>query len=180
MRQTSILYISEDYPYSKVHHELCRHICEQNRNITILMYCVTRKEIQTIDLRGYYKDINYKTLFYGFDGNEWRYKFDFSYKIRKKYTWLAENCDLSTITLTHAATLFSDGSIALRLYKEYKIPYMVSVRGTDMNLYFKFMPHLWKLGLEILRNAQKIFFITERSFHQLFDNRILLKLKETI
>ncbi|MDE7150421.1 MAG: glycosyltransferase [Bacteroidales bacterium] len=177
---TTVLYISEDYPYTQVHHNLCQSICTRSDETNILVYCVIRRGIHVRDLRKHYHNINYGTLFYEFKGNEWRYKFDFFYKTRKKYAWLIKNCDISTIALTHAATLFSEGVISLKLYKKYGIPYIVSVRGSDLNFYFKFMPYLWKLGMDILKHAKRIVFITERSSKQLLKKNILSPITEDI
>lgn len=60
----------------------------------------------------------------------------------------------------HAHTLFSSGYIALCLFKKYKIPYIVAVRNTDVYFFFKYMLHLRKLGIEILKNAHKVVFIS--------------------
>lgn len=163
-----ILYISEDYPYTKVHHELCNHLISAGTDVSITLYSVIRKKgLQVRDLRSSY-DKNYDTIYYDFEDNLLRYKFDFSYKIKKKYDYLRQ-FDLSEISIVHAATLFSEGAVAYQLYKERGIPYIVSIRGTDINFYFKYMFHLWKLGLNILRNASKIIFITEQSYNSFFN-----------
>lgn len=158
-----ILYISEDYPYTKVHHELCNHLISVGSGVSITLYSLLRKDgLKIRDLRSNY-NVNYNTLFYEFDGNSKRYKFDFNYKKKKKYDYLTLT-NLSEVTIVHAATLFSEGAVAYKLFKEKGIPYIVSVRGTDINFYFKYMFHLWKLGIDILKNASKIIFITEQSY----------------
>lgn len=167
-----ILYISEDYPYTRVHHELCSHLVSIAPNISVTLYSLLRKEgLKMRDLRSSYK-VNYSTIFYEFDGNKYRYKFDFEYKINKKYKYLLQS-NLSDVSMVHAATLFSEGAVAYKLFKEKAIPYVVSIRGTDINFYFKYMFHLWKLGIEILKNASKIIFITEQSYKSFFDIRII-------
>lgn len=35
--------------------------------------------------------------------------------------------------MVYAATLFSEGAVAYRLYKNYSIPYVIAVRATDVN-----------------------------------------------
>ena len=173
-----VLYISEDYPYSKVHHELCKHIVE-GEDIRMTLYSVIRSGIKNRDLRALYNNINYKTLFYELDVNEWRYKVDFYYKIQKKYDWLVQH-DLSDVTMVHAATLFSEGAVALKLYKEKGIPYIVAVRGTDINFYFKYMFHLWNLGTEILQCAKDVIFLTDKSCEVLLYNKGVKKIKDIL
>lgn len=66
--------------------------------------------------------------------------------------------DFSTI---HAHSLFTNGFVAYQLYKKYNIPYIVAVRNTDVNLFFKYMFHLRKIGIEIMKSASKIIFLSE-------------------
>lgn len=63
--------------------------------------------------------------------------------------------------LIHAHSLFSNGYIAYKLNKKYGIPYIVAVRNTDVNVFFKRMYHLRKLGQKIMANASKVVFISE-------------------
>ena len=170
-QKTTLLYLSEDYPYSKVHHELCSHIVHEC-NVDVILYSVIRSGIKNRDLRSSYKCINYQPLYYELDVNEWRYKLDFSFKVKTKYDWLIQHCDIAKIKLVHAATFFSEGAIALKLYKEKSIPYIVTVRGTDINFYFKYMFHLWNLGIDILRYAQKVIFLTENALNIFFSGRM--------
>lgn len=64
------------------------------------------------------------------------------------------------VLLIHAHTLFSSGYMAYRLHQKYGIPYIVAVRNTDVNVFFKYMPHLRSLGRKIAAHAQKIIFIS--------------------
>ena len=93
----------------------------------------------------------------------------FSYKYKKVYSYLIKNIDFKKFELTHAHSLFSNGYISYRLYKEYNIPYIVAVRNTDINTFFKYMIHLRKLGMEIIKNAKKIIFISEAYIDRLMD-----------
>ena len=61
----------------------------------------------------------------------------------------------------HAHSLFSNGYIAYELNQIYNTPYIVAVRNTDVNVFFKRMIHLRKMGVNILRNAARIVFISE-------------------
>ena len=63
--------------------------------------------------------------------------------------------------LVCAHTLFSTGYTAYKLNKDYGVPYTVSVINTDVNLFFKKMIHLRKIGIEILKNSSGIIFISE-------------------
>ncbi len=70
--------------------------------------------------------------------------------------------------IVHAHSLFSNGMQALKLLEKYGVPYVVAVRSTDLNVFFKYFLHLRKLGIEILRNASRIVFISKSCKNDLF------------
>ncbi|WP_422123948.1 glycosyltransferase family 4 protein [Planococcus sp. X10-3] len=61
----------------------------------------------------------------------------------------------------HAHSLFSNGFIALGLKKKYGLPYIVAVRDADVNTFFKYVLYLRQKGIEILKEADKIIFLSE-------------------
>ncbi len=67
---------------------------------------------------------------------------------------------LRQFDVSHAHTVFSGGYTAYQLYKNCGIPYIVAVRNTDVSVFFKYMLHLRKIGVEILRNAKKVVFLS--------------------
>jgi glycosyltransferase involved in cell wall biosynthesis len=60
----------------------------------------------------------------------------------------------------HAHTLFSSGYTAYRLHKETNIPYIVAIRDVDVNYFFKYMIHLRIVGVNIMKYAEKIIFLS--------------------
>lgn len=68
---------------------------------------------------------------------------------------------LQSFDLVHATTLFSDGGLAYRLYKDCGIPYVVSVRNTDVDVFLAYAPHTWLTGLRVLHSARRIVFISK-------------------
>lgn len=169
----NILYISEDYFLTKVHHNLCMNLAKLGHTITI--YAVKRgsNSIETT-----YTGINYKVLTYVYEKSRLRYKVDFRYKIKEKYGYLKSHIELQKFDVVLAATLFSEGSIAYKIFCDYGIPYIVSVRGTDLNLYLRKFVHLWPLGKQIVAKASQIVFITEnlkQKFETSFFVRTFLK-----
>ena len=63
--------------------------------------------------------------------------------------------------ICHAYTLFNDGNLAYYLYKSKSIPYIVVVRSTDIESFFKYRILLRRHGLKILLNAEKIIFLSK-------------------
>lgn len=85
----------------------------------------------------------------------------FDYKQNKIYNAIKKEFVVKDFDCIHAHTLFTDGNCAMRLYKEFGIPYIVAVRNTDVNVFLKWMIHLRKRGLEILKNATAVVFLSE-------------------
>lgn len=104
----------------------------------------------------------------------------YSRKINKTFKSLENKVQLTDVNICHAHTLFSDGGIALVLKKKYNIPYIVSVRNTDLFIFFKYLIHLRRKGREILINASKVIF-TNFDYKNILVNKYLpKKLKESI
>ena len=61
----------------------------------------------------------------------------------------------------HAHTWFSDGRSAYNLHTKFNTPYLVTIRNTDLNLFFHFFLHLRKQAKQTLLAANKIIFISE-------------------
>lgn len=151
-----VLHITNDFNLTKVHKELYCQLDKLGLKQTIYIPLRTQSQIG-------------KNHFpFSMVGSEYIYsktlllyhKLLFRSKIDFLYQDLVDKIDCSKITLTHATTLFSDGAIAYRLYKDFGIPYIVAVRNTDLNIYFKYRKNLIGLGKKILINAKKVVFIS--------------------
>lgn len=81
--------------------------------------------------------------------------------------------------LIHAHTLFSDGYIAYSLYKKYNIPYMVAVRNTDLNVFFKYRKNLKHIGIEIMKNASAIIYLSKAYLERTNKKYIPIKYRDT-
>jgi glycosyltransferase involved in cell wall biosynthesis len=156
----NLLYISEDYLNSKVHHQLCNALVDNDKNTNVTLFCVRRSGATFKDLTSLFIHQNYTPVVEQLKDSHFLYKYWFPYKARKKWDLLLRNIDFSHIDYIHAATLFSEGIIAFKAHIYFGIPYSVAVRGSDLNFYFRKMPHLWKLGRDIIRHAQKVVFIS--------------------
>lgn len=77
----------------------------------------------------------------------------------------------------HAYTVFTDGNVARELWKKTKIPYVVAVRNTDVNLFFKQLFYLRNVGIKVLRDAKAIFFLSEAYKEEVIEKYIPEKYK---
>lgn len=91
---------------------------------------------------------------------EIHHKVLFRNKINFLYEDLIKGINPNEIELSHATTLYSDGAIALRLFEKYGIPYIVTVRSTDL-VFNKYRPDLSSLARKILLYAEKIVFVNK-------------------
>ena len=88
------------------------------------------------------------------------------------YNDLKNKVKISRYNVIHAHSLFENGYLAYKAKKEYGTEYIVAIRNTDVNGYFKRAKHLKKIGIEIMKNAKKIIFISQ-SYRDLVINTFI-------
>lgn len=104
----------------------------------------------------------------------------FQVKHQKILKDIKQKYELKNFQLLHAHSLFSNGFIAYKVYEEFEVPYIVTVRNTDLNTFFKYMIHLRRLGIKILLNSQKIIFLSTSLRDELIEKYIPNELKAEI
>jgi len=80
-------------------------------------------------------------------------------KVKKILTDIESKVDFSRVKLIHAHTWYSDGGVAYLLSKKYNIPYVVTVRNSDLNTFQKYLLHERAFGKKILENAKIVVLI---------------------
>ncbi len=150
-----ILHICNDFCGSKVHANLYKRLDELNVEQTIFTYYRGTGKEEKNQFEALHTSFIYKGIL-----RIWHRLF-YHLKIRKVYSELKKEIIPLDYDLIHATTLFSDGAIAYQLHKEFNLPYIVTVRNTDVNTFLGIAPHTWLMGLKILRNAQRIIFISK-------------------
>jgi glycosyltransferase involved in cell wall biosynthesis len=83
------------------------------------------------------------------------------YKINKAYKDIINQLEISDMDIIHAHTWFTDGGLAYELYKKNNIPYVVTIRSTDLSTFVKYFYHTHCYAKNILLNAQKVIFLSE-------------------
>ena len=81
-------------------------------------------------------------------------------KQRKIIRDLCGKEEIGSYDLIHSHFLFTNGNTALELKKRYGVPYITAVRNTDINEFFKYMLHLRRKGLEVLKEAERVVFLS--------------------
>ena len=163
MEKLSILHIANDYSGSKVYKNLVKGL--DQLGLVQYVYTAIRSESlegkNAILFQEAQSKIHYRNILKKSD------RIFYTHKINKITKDVEEEVLLSEINLIHAHTWYSDGGVAYELYKKHNIPYVITVRNTDLNLFYKYAYHLRKFGREIIENANKVFFISP-SYHKRF------------
>ncbi|MBM6920225.1 glycosyltransferase family 4 protein [Phocea massiliensis] len=146
-----ILHINSYYQHSRFYKNLYDRQFQKAQNIAVYVP-VSSNDNNSFDYGSYALLDN---CFNSYD------RIFFHLKHGKIFSSIEKRYDWSNISLIHAHSLFSNGYIAYKLYKKYNIPYIVAVRNTDVNVFFKKMLHLRKMGVNILKNAKRIIFISQ-------------------
>lgn len=163
---SEILHINSNYLTSKLHENLMDRLeAEEDLHNTVFMPMKEEKKAEILYDSKYqvYNPVTFKD----------QDKFFFRFKQAKIYKKLKETVSLEDFDMVHAHTLFTDGNVAMRIKKEYGIPYIVAVRGyTDINSFFKKRIDLRSRGREILKEADRIIFLSQKNCDELLDTYI--------
>lgn len=131
------------------------------------------------------KTINTSTCQFGdyavISANHGKYdRLFFHIKHNKIYRDIVNKYEINKYSIIHAHSLFSNGYIAMKLKERFGIPYIVAIRNTDINVFFKYMIYLRKLGIKILQEADRIVFLSETYKDYVIKNYIPARMKEEI
>lgn len=147
-----ILHISSDFLYTDVYNQLFNSLSDRT-NEQLVYSAVKRRELGTT-----YETENYKTIISPIlDVSD---RLFFGKRIKKVFKDIVSKINVSNYDIIHAHFMFTDGGVALNLYKEYGIPYVIAIRNTDVNIYLKYFIHLRKLAFEILSHAKQVILIS--------------------
>lgn len=103
--------------------------------------------------------------------DQWQ-RYFFHLKHQRIWQDLKNRYSFSAYDVIHAHSLFSNGWLAHQIYQEYGVPYIVAVRNADIHTFFNKLFWLRPMGLRILQDARQIIFISENSYHRVFDQFI--------
>ena len=151
-----ILHLANDFSGSRVYNQLVRAIDQRGVQQTIFttIRSVDEKGKNAVDFA-----TDGSTIYYSDNWCPWHRAF-FRLKAVSNYKNLLRLVDFKTITHVHAHTLFSDGVLALKLKRDYGIPYTATIRNADINVFMRFMVHTWSVGKSVIQNADKVICIS--------------------
>lgn len=149
----SVLHITNDFTGSQVYKKLISEL--DQLGIRQIIYTPIRDASKVgsnyINFNTNGSDIIYAPIL-----NNYSDRLAYPLKILKIYKDISKKIDLKNIDLIHAHTWYSDGGVAYLLSKKHKIPFIVTVRNTDMNLFHKKLIYLRPYGKLILNQCKAI------------------------
>lgn len=104
----------------------------------------------------------------------------FDYKQNKIIKEIEKHYDVASFDLIHAYTLFTDGNAARVLSEKYGVPFVVAVRNTDVNTFFKKVLYLRNRGIKTMHKAQKVFFLSAAYRNEVFERYVSKKYYEEL
>lgn len=165
-----ILHIANDFSSSKVHANLYKELDKLCIEQTVFnpIRITNKSSIGCNEFEAKYTKFVYAPVV--------RPIHHYVYHIKKRcvFNAMIKLINVKDFNLIHATTLLTDGGLAYMLYKKYNIPYVVSVRNTDVNGFFDKMPHTWFDARKILLHAKRIFFISS-ALKEKFENHRAVK-----
>lgn len=172
-----ILHIANDYSGSKVYKHLFTEVdCTYGIQQTIYTAIrsnnlLSRNKVQFKNKRS---QIIYSHVLNLFT------KILYNHKLNKIMGDIEGRVDLTRVSLIHAHTWYSDGGVALRLSQKYKIPFVVTVRSSDTDVFFRYMFHLRAFGRKILSEADRIIFVTPIYRSRVLNNDYFVKMRSSL
>ncbi len=165
-----LLQISNDFADQKIYVNLVRHLSDEGFEQIVYVPVRWREKIDGN------RDDSVKNVTYHYSyilKRNLLFKLRFHRKIAIILRDLEHKINVSEVGLVHAHFLFSDGAVAYQLKRKYNIPYVVSVRATDIYTFFRYMVHLRNLGNRIINEAEKVIFINQ-SYKDVFNAKYKL------
>ncbi len=170
----TVLHICNDFTYSKVHTELYQQLDQQGVQQVVYTPIRDAALAGNNQFEGSHTQIVYSHILKPL------HRLFFHRKIEKIASDIARKTELGNVACVHATNLFSDGAVALRLKRLYGIPYIVAVRNSDLNAFLKFMPHLWWVHRAVIREADRVIFITPALQRRLTVHPTLFGMRKTL
>lgn len=164
----NVLHICNDYCGSKVHANLYQRLDALGVEQTVYAYYRGGDAEGKNHFEGERTRFVFRPILKGW------HRVLYHQKERRVYDDLIHSVEDLNFDLAHATTLFSDGPIAYRLWQEHGVPYMVTVRNTDINEFLTVAPWAWPMGMKVLKHAQKIVFISKAPM-EMFCRHFLIK-----
>lgn len=79
-------------------------------------------------------------------------------RLSKSFKYLKNKVALNQIGIIHAHTMTNDGLLAYKISKKYEVPYILTIRNTDINFTLKYKKHLKRIFYKVIMNSRQVIF----------------------
>lgn len=165
-----ILHINTNYPYNVLHRNMIKAMPAGEAEHFVFAPVRKGSEPLPDTTPNVYSPVCYSTVD----------RFFYHYKRKKLFRTLENHMELAQFDLIHAYTLFTDGDIAFRAHKKYGTPYVVAIRNTDANFFFRHARYLRPYALQIFENAATTFFLCDTYRREIFSQYIPAEKREKL
>ncbi len=169
-----ILHISSDYAGSKVCRNLVSELSRSCEHQTVFVPVRTEAEVGVNAL----EDLRNVTFIYDHLLRPY-HRLLYNLKIEQVRRSICSSVAVEDYELVHSHFLYSDGGVAYHLKQQFGIPYIVTVRNTDLNFFRKYRPDLNGFCDKILTEASQIVFLTP-AYKQRFLGCLSTKVRSNI
>lgn len=169
-----ILHITNDYSGSTVYKNLIHEL--DNLGVSQIIYNPIRDKNRIGKNKIEFKDTHSKII-YRYILNYHIDRVFYPYKTWKIFKDIQRQVNLSKVDFIHAHTWYSDGGIAYLLAKKYNIPYMITIRNTDLYVFQKKLRYLHSFGKRILNKAENVVLISPSSKQKVLELSSLAHIK---
>ncbi len=177
MNNFKILHITNDYSGSTVYKNLVEGLDELD--LAQIVYNPIR-EINRVGVNEIPLKIKDSEIIYSHILNKTTDRIFYKGKIKKICKDIESKVDFSKVSLIHAHTWYSDGGVAYLLNQKYDIPYIVTVRNSDLNVFYKYLIHERTFGRRILEKAKKIVLIATSYRKRIVELPFLRKIESNL
>lgn len=165
-----ILHINSYFSTSGLFSQLYNRQINEGHNLSVYVPIADNFANDRLSVSG-----DYTTVVRPFKGYD---RFIFHLKHYKILNDLKQRYHHHHFDIIHAHSLFSNGWLAYHFAKSKNIPYIVAVRNADIRTFFRYMPWLRPIGIKILKNAQKIIFISRNSYQEVLHKYIPMNFQD--
>jgi len=150
-----VLHICSDYAKQRLYGEMISHLAA--RGIEQFVYVPVRSTAEINCNR--VTDLDAVQYKYSHILRKYHRIF-FRLKVNAILRDLQQYLHIRRYSLVHAHFLYSDGAVARQIQKCTGVPYVVTVRNTDINVFMRLRPDLRWICWDIVRNASSVVFVT--------------------
>lgn len=173
----SVLHITNDFTGSKVYKSLFSELDKLGVKQTV--YTAIRDPKKKGNNKIAF-DCKGSKIIYSDILNKYIDRLIYPIKIIKIFKDLQSKVELNSIDYIHAHTWYSDGGVAYLLSKKYGIPFAITVRNTDMNLFYKKLIYLRPYGKHILDRSKAVILPSKSYENRLKEAKPYKKLRKII